>query len=456
MTLALVFLAIPIFLVIAGYLAVRMSPQRTPGSVKHEHWDPRPVDGVIALAALVLFAVGPHRRETIFYAAIVPLALAAAAVARTNVMRTTDFVCDHYVNPEGWHDLHRPEPTWRYEMKHMYVHDPEYVDDIVVKMLHTHPSYDEFKQALLTPSLHEDVLDKRLWGAMLPTVRTLLRDAVVGELFEGGARGGSQPAASATYEELRGLLQPHQRHLLMNRLQYHWAVRNLDTLKGIYRQIRSPVTEGAFVAFIGLLFLLVDYVSGLGVSVETVLRAIAAASLLWVVVICGGTTVLLVNLFRGTGTFTIETPLKNKREDELWPTFTRVGIYAFAASFLLYGIGMPILLTPELLHHLSIGGRFVLLSALSFVLCALLFGYYIQGIHNLMRGAREHALALARVELKRPDATSEERAAALHRFEDVRELNTWPLNGAVMGEIVAGIGFPIVVQLILLSAGLAH
>ena len=49
----------------------------------------------------------------------------------------------------------------------------------------------------------------------------------------------------------------------MNRLQYHWAVRNLDTLKGIYQQIRNPVTEGAFVAFIGLLFLLVDYLSGL-------------------------------------------------------------------------------------------------------------------------------------------------------------------------------------------------
>jgi hypothetical protein len=60
-----------------------MSPNRTPATEKRSSRVPLNVaDGFIFAASGILFAIGNHGRASIYYLAVIPVSLVAAAVAR--------------------------------------------------------------------------------------------------------------------------------------------------------------------------------------------------------------------------------------------------------------------------------------------------------------------------------------------------------------------------------------
>ncbi len=456
MSLQLPLLIAPLAAGFLALLAVRMSPRRTVATRGLPHPSPTVGDALITLGALCLFVATTHSRPAIYYVTIVPFALAAAMIGRWNVERMMRHVVGHYVNPEAWVDLDKRGGEWRYEMKSSFIDDPEFVDLIAFELFDAHPTYESFREAVTAeklPSSYERVLDRHLWGLLLPTTRELITRALIAEIFENTGHYSCGKSAEGIYEELRGLRR--HREAFMDRWQYYWTIRNLNALERIFGRVFGNALELVFFTIAAVVFALLDV--GFGPDGDAALigvRALSAAALLWVVVICGGTNFVLVQLFRGTGTFAIDLPLRDRRQDPLWPRFVRIGIYGFAASFLFYGIGMPILLTPSLWTHFKVDRHFLLLALLSFLLCALIFANHIRAIHELMSNSR--ANALDRVARRLVEATNETSyARARERFAELRELTSWPLNSAVTGAVVTGIVLPVLVQLLLILAGLA-
>jgi hypothetical protein len=188
------------------------------------------------------------------------------------------------------------------------------------------------------------------------------------------------------------------------------------------------------------------------VSRELLLRAEAAGTLLWLLLACGGASILIVGTFRGTGTFSIARPTRGTDFDPLWTAVIQVGIVAFAVSFVVYGIGSPFLLEPAALDRFSVDDEFLAYASGSFLFCVLVFVVHTVGVHNLMKGSRDNALDRASEDLRRPGLEHDQ--ATMDHFRDVRGMRVWPLRSSTVLQLAGGILLPVGAQAILIYSGL--
>jgi hypothetical protein len=341
-------------------------------------------------------------------------------------------------------------------MRQHFVEDSEYVDDLVLTMLPRFASYTEFAAALRReefPDAYRPVLNKRLWGLIQPTVRELARDAVPGEVFTNTGKYSSGKTADEIFEELSALSAAGDRAALLDRWQYFWCLRNLNVIHFVLRRAFGQMTTTGLILVggggtVGVLALIRHQT----ISPELLLRALAAGSLLWMLATSVASSILIVRIFQGTGTFAVSTPCRSTRFDPLWSSIIKIGIVSFTVSFVVYGIGSPFLLEPHVLSHFRLTGAFVGYAAGSFLLCVAVFATHTIGLHDLMLGSRDNALD--RVELEITQTPNSERDRQNERFREIRDLQVWPLRGSTIAQLAAGILLPVTVQAVLLYAGL--
>jgi hypothetical protein len=450
------FVAIPVAAHIIMLGGLREAPIRSASAARFILSQGSPVAPLaVALLALGLYCLSSHGRDDTLYLVVVLSSLLGARIVASALLRTFERISFYYLDPEEWlTPSHRGE-RWRYEMRQRFIDDREYVDAIVLTMLPSYACYADFARDLRAgkfPSEYEDVLGKRYWGPMQQSVRTLASKVVPTDVFANQGRFSAHKAPDEIFDELRALSSTDG-VALMDRWQYYWCLRNLNLIDEILRHVFGAIANlsvmfvGAGVFAGGIL--LVD--DG-GLSADLVLRAGAVGALLWLIVVCSGSSLMIVRIFRGTGTFTISDPCRGTWFDPLWSDVINIGIVAFAISFVIYGIGSPFVLDPGALAHFRLSSEFVVYAAGSFLFCALVFANHTSGVHDLMLGSRTNALDRLARELADRSGTD---PRALERFKELRELRVWPLRGATLAQIAAAILFPVIAQAILLYAGLS-
>lgn len=409
----------------------------------------------LAFIIIGLYVWSGHGRDDTLYAILALASLLGARIVAGGLLRTFSHISYSYLDPREWQDVDQRGDRWRYEMRQRFVDDPEYVDALVLLLLETSTSYAEFITALRSgnfPSEYQAVLNKRLWGSIQPSVGVLARHVVPSEVFVNERRFTSHKSPETIFNELRTLSANGDNRALMDRWQYYWCLRNLNLIDRLLKRALGwraniAVVLGGAVAFaIGA-----QLTDNQEVAASFLLRSFAAGALLWLLVVASGASLLIVRVFRGTGTFAIDDPCRGKRFDPLWSEVIKVGIVAFTVSFIIYGIGSPFLLDPGVLTHFHFDGRFVAYAGASFAFCALVFVNHISGVHDLMLGSRTNALDRIALALKGRNGHDER---LMERFREVRELRVWPLRGTTLAQLVVGIGFPVAVQAILLYSGI--
>lgn len=405
---------------------------------------------------LVLFTVTPHTREDAFYVSLLLLALLGAATMRRRLLAVYKHITGNYLDPTDWSLPAPPGRRWRYEMKASFADDPEYVDVLVLDLVRHCTTYEEFVSRIREGRFgrrYEDVIDKRYWGRIFPTVRDLAQRVVLEEVMTSRGRRSPKKRPEEIFAELRALAEQGDMLLLMDRWQHYWCLRNLDLVDKILERSYGGLVEFAIVAGAMTTGLTVA-IFGPGLSAETALRSETAGALAWLVIACGGASLLMISLFRGTGTFAISYPSRGAHYDPLWTAITRLGILAFTLSFLVYGIGSPFMLMPDVLDHFRFDTGFVLFSALSLAFCLAVFVNHLVGTHMLMVGSRENALTRLERAIDETDPDDPRRRIYIERFREARKFGVWPIRGSTIASLIAGIGFPIAVQVILLYSGL--
>lgn len=454
--LGIAFVAVPVAAHIIMLGGLREAPIRSTSAARFILSQGSPVaPSAIALLALALYCLSGHGRDDTLYLVIVLSSLLGARIVASALLRTFERITFYYLDPEEWLTPSRRGERWRYEMRQRFIDDPEYVDALVMKMLPSYDCYADFAGALRAgdfPSEYRDVLAKHYWGPMQQSVRTLASKVVPTDVFANQGRFSAHKTPDEIFDELRAL-SPTDNAALMDRWQYYWCLRNLNLIDTILRRVFGAITNLA-VVFVGMVvfaggILLVD---GGGLSADLVLRAGAVGALLWLIVVCSGSSLIVVRVFRGTGTFAISDPCRGTLFDPLWSDVIKIGIVSFAISFVIYGIGSPFVLDPGTLAHFRLSSEFVVYAAGSFLFCALVFANHTSGVHDLMLGSRTNALDRVGRELADRSGTDQR---ALERFKELRELRVWPLRGTTLAQIAAGIFFPVIAQAILLYAGLS-
>jgi hypothetical protein len=447
----------PLVAIVAVAYAIRETPVRSEESATFEqHPTPLWAMLVVALVAGALFAAGSQSRASAFYLLIVVLSLGGAGFVERKLLVTVAEITYSYVNPAAWSDgEHPPGPRWRYQMKARFINDPEYVDGIVLEMVKQHHSYAELEDALTRddfPGRYDQVLDSKLWGPAFPTVRLIVKRLVMTQVFNNDGPFKSGKTADEIFAELRRLSEGDPRTLL-DRWQYYWCLRNLNLVDSILKRVRGPLTLIGTILVGAVVFCVsVMLFSGGSLSVTLLLRGVAGGALFWLLVVCGGASILIVGVFRGTGTFSIARPTRGTDFDPLWTHVIQVGILAFAVSFLVYGIGSPFLLQPAALDRFVVNGEFLAYAAGSFLFCLIVFAVHTVGVHNLMRSSRDNALDRASEDLSRADSRYDE--AELDHFRDVRGMRVWPLRSSTVLQLAGGILLPVGAQAILIYSGL--
>lgn len=411
---------------------------------------------VFVLAA-VFFAVSGRTRGDSVAFALVAASVVGAAVVERKLLTTYSEILRFYLDPTHWTSLQHQGARWRYEMQHVFATDPEHVDGLIFDLIQTHGTLEEFLTGLderQFPPEYDEVLRKRLWGFLFQTVERLASEVVPNEVIENRGRFSSGKARSEVFAELRDVAQAGQ-VAFMDRWQYYWCLRNLNVIDQVLRRTfrweaqLAGVAIGSLLYGLGFVFGSARHHSPIAIPLGTV----TAGALLWLLVVCAGASLFLVTAFRGTGTFSISSPSQGEDYDPLWSDVIQVGIVAFTVSFVIYGIGGPFFLDPAALSHFHLNTRFLLYSCGSFLFCGLVFAGHVLGVHELMSDSRANALARTAESLAIA-TTTEERKALLDHFADVRRLRVWPLRGATVAQLAAGILLPIVVQAILLYSGL--
>jgi hypothetical protein len=452
------FVGVPLIAHLAMVVGLRETPVR---SAKAEHFV-LPQGTVIAplclaAVAIALYVSSSHQRDDTLYVVMALSSLLGARIVASALLRTFSNISLSCLDPDDWQHLNQRGDRWRYEMRQRFIDDPEYVDAIVLSLLDTSTSYTEFITSLRAGDLgaeYKKVLTKHLWGILQPSVSALAREVVPDEVFVNMGHFTSPNEPEAIFDELHMLCADgEQKTLLMDRWQYYWCLRNLNLIYCVLGRALAWTTNVAVVLGGAILFAIgVLFGNGGKLSVDIVLRSFAAGSLLWLLVVASGASLFIVRIFRGTGTFAISNPCRGTLFDPLWSDVIRIGIISFATSFVIYGIGSPFLLDPEVLTHFQLDDKFVACASASFLFCALVFANHTSGVHDLMLGSRTNALD--RVTLALKDSDGNNKARLLERFKEVRELRVWPLRGSTIAQLVAGIVLPVLVQAILLYGGL--
>jgi hypothetical protein len=446
----------PLVLMLAVAWAIRESPSRSAESAAFRQqpsswW----LNLIVVGVAAAVFALGTLSRAETLYLILVVLSVLGAAVVERSLLSLVEEITMDYVNPGDWEDGRSPPMArWRYQMRAHFVHDPEWVDRIAIEMVRAHPTYAAFRAAIESEEFPADgrkVLHERLWGPVLPTVAQLLSEAVAISLFHPKGRFRTEKSADAIYAELHEMSSGDPR-ALMDRWQYYWCLRNLNAVD---KQLSRAHGNIALVALV--LLGAVVFAGGVALtaterfSAGTLLRAEAAGALLWLLLVCGGASIFIIGVFRGTGTFSIARPTRGTDFDPLWTRVIQVGILAFAVSFVVYGIGFPFLLEPTALREFDVDHAFLIYAGGSFLFCLTVFVVHTFGVHNLMRASRENALDRAAEDLR--NGAHDE--STLDHFKDVRGMRVWPLRSSTVFQLAGGILLPVAAQSLLIYSGLS-
>jgi hypothetical protein len=453
--LGLLLVCAPLVLMLGVAFAIRESPVRSYESADfQQHPSSWWVNLVVLGVAAVLFGLGDQSRAETLYLILIVLSVVGAAFVERALLTLIEEITINYVNPNDWVDGRtEPRARWRYQMKARFVHDPEWVDRIALEMLGEHATYGEFRSAIDGDRFPEDcqhMLHERLWGPVLPTVAQLLKKDVAVGLFQPSGRFTSRKSAEEIYDELHELSAGSPR-ALMDRWQYYWCLWNLNRVDRQLSRAHGNIALAALVLLGALIFGIgVAVTSDESLSVQTLLRAEAAGALLWLLLVCGGASIFIIGVFRGTGTFAIARPTRGTDFDPLWTRVIQGGILAFAVSFVVYGIGFPFLLEPSALRRFNVDHAFLAYAAGSFLFCLTVFVVHTFGVHNLMRASRENALDRASEDL-RSGAHDE---TTLDHFKDVRGMRVWPLRSSTVFQLAGGIFLPVAAQTLLIYSGL--
>lgn len=453
----LLILATPLILYAATVVGLRQTPTRSLHAAKfiRRYRSAQVAFGILILVAIAYGAIFPTRTD-ILAVGLVIASLVGAVFVQQKLLHTFAQVTRFYLDPSDWKAHKARGPHWRYEMQHVFLGDPEYVDSLILALVLESTTFAEFQRALQEerfPRDYNDVLDKRFWGPLFQTVRRLATEVVPTEVFASKGRYTSGRTPDAIFAELRALaLTDISRY--MDRWQYYWCLRNLNVIDLILRrtfcwQTQLAVIMGGAALFVFGASVEPDHLDHLAIP----LGAAATGSIIWLLVVCGGASLLIVGAFRGTGTFVIASPCRGENFDPLWSSVIQVGIVSFSTSFLIYGIASPFLFAPDTLSHFQVGVRFVVYAGVSFLFCVSVFAGHVAGLHKLMQGSRENALARA-ADALHAAMTPTERQIHMDRFIDVRRLRVWPIRGTVVAQLSAGIVLPVVVQAVLLYTGL--
>lgn len=449
------FLAIPVVLYGGFALGMRQNRVRSPIAAQFAPKVRLPRLGlVVSLFAAILFLVGHRDRPTTLYLGLTVLAMFGAAFVENKLRRTLADIVYHNLNPAHWADFKNRGPHWRYEMKWSFIQDPEYVDVITLQMIDETSSYTALSYAARQekfPPGHEPYLDLRAWGRFFPPVRTIVQQTISEDVLMNYGRYASGLTPAEVFAELKST---EDLALRMDRLQYFWCLRNLNVIDARLRQILRGSSQAAVIAIGTLLFLLVaPSISEDGQAPSELLRAVAAGSLLWLLVVCAGASLFIIRVFGGTGTFSISYPVRGTDFEPLWNRVLQVGIVSFSVSFLLYGIGSPFLLDPAALAQFKVDGTFIAYAAGGFVFCAGVFLAHTAGLHDLMLASRTNALDRLAFRLE-STLDTEPRRELVDWFKDVRTLRVWPVRASTLAQVGLGILLPVLVQVILLYTGI--
>jgi hypothetical protein len=403
-----------------------------------------------------LYVAGHDTPATRVTAGVGILAIIGSGVVQSKVLGTLSKITRFYLDGEHWNDVAAKGPNWRYEMQHVFVTDPEYVDGLVLDLLEETATLAELGTRLKSdyPDKYRHILEKRVWGFMFPTVRTLALEVVPAEVFGNHGRFSPGKSADDIYAELR-ILACRDRTLLMDRWQYYWCLRNLNYIDSLINKVFSwwavfaTVALGALLCKIGTAVTPNSHLGGIDLWGDSV----AAGLLLLMLTMCGSASLFIIAAFRGTGTFGIPSPSYDDRYDPLWSDVIQVGIVAFAISLVVYGIGGQFFFDPTLATHLHITTRVIGYACASLAFSGLVFACHIVGVHELMKDSKWNALDRIQAALA-SETKQQEREVLTKRFLDVRQLRVWPFQRATIAQLVAGIAFPIVVQVLLLYTGL--
>lgn len=459
LALALAFLAIPLLMYIGIVLCLHEDPSRSLDAARFSYkMYPIGPPLFLGLCGIILYIASEQSPPDVLYIGLILYALIGAGLVEWRTVSTFTYIVRFYLDSTAWSSITKREQRWQYEMKYHFVENPEYADSLVLSMLSKSSSYDNLVAALTSKPLpeeekYEQILDAHLWGLVLPTARSIAASVVPNELFANNGRYSHGKTPEEVFQELRYRSSQDQT-LLMDRWQYYWCLRNLNLIDRSLRRALARSTKIAVVCLGAGIFLIgLVTTTRAHLSADTFLRAEAAGALLWLLVMSGGASILIVRAFKGTGTFSISFPCRGSNFDPLWSRVIQVGILSFAASFLVYGIGSPFLLDPTVLSHFQIGTRFVVYAGSSFLFCFAVFINHTTGLHDLMLGSRDNALDRTFLDLQ--NATTEDtRRVYIERFKELRELRVWPIRGSTAAEVAIGIVLPVAVQVILLYSGL--
>jgi hypothetical protein len=447
--LALTLLAFEPVLLIASVLAVRLQTRRSlhdrPRLFSSRR---RVVEACVVLLPLLLLAMSNTRAHQVDLGLYAGAIIGALAI-ELRLRALADHLVAHYLDPQHWRRARTRNDGWRFEMRYEFIERPEYVDELTLEMLRRHASLDAFLLAVSRDDFPEELrplLRKRPWGFGLPTLRYVISEVIPNEVLRqsGPLVSGLTPAQA--YRELRSLARGQDRVLLMDRVQFYWAIRNMNFQ---HRLIGRVLRLRVQLVVIGLPALIALAWAGHGHEVAGCLIVGASiGALQWLVIVTAGTSLLVVSLFRGTGTFSLPCPLEHRTYDPLWRRFIQLGIWVFATLFLVYGMGLPFVIDPRATQATAaIDGRFVIYALLSFSACVGVVLNHVFGTHQLMAASKQNAL---RRYSGGAQAARRTDALEYRHYLELRELREWPFTGLVISQSLLGIVVPILVQATLL------
>lgn len=446
----------------------------------------------------------PDPTLTLLFALLGILALGASSRIKLMTLDLWAEARDHYLDFRSWENLDHKGPRWRYIMKWWFVERPEPIDAITIMLVRECETFDEFKRRVQTrdwPKGFEEVMRRKFWGWYLPSVESLLRGAVVRDIFGSPifaamgktpsdvyadlrsafwcpACGNAEPARSAcavcahtgwvdylcftcrgagmvglvpcTACDGRGVHRNRPPVLFMHRLQYLWMARNVAWIEGrmplwlTYRMQAAVVIVGAAGYYLALAH------DGTAQSpLATIMAGIYFGGSLLVVLSAAILTLFLLLLFQGTGTFDLAYPLDDSSLGlELWSKFTSIIIGISVLAFVLYSVGMPVLLFSAVLEHQQLSLPVVLIVSLS----AITFGFFAFGnlfrLHVSMEEAKRSKLGELKHFLvgRSVDARQRERDDAL--YKEVRDLKVWPIDFSAAAAVVSGFVIPTALQFV--------
>jgi len=442
---------------------------------------------------------------TLVFAGLGLLGIVASAGIKRMTLNLWADIRDNYLDFASWLDLHHKGLKWRYAMRWPFIENPEPIDALTIALMRECGSFDEFEDRItsgLWPERFKAVVDRHFWGQFEPSVADLLRTAVLQDIFRSPILAGLGKTPATIYDELRsallcsschnlpsarehctacvgtgliryfcrtcggsgvldgvlcrrcdghGVLPDYPAVLFMNRLQYLWMARNVGWIERRF-PIWLSFRAQAIVVVLGVIAYCVATTKSWMqlVSVDQLVNGIFFGTSLLVVLTATILTLFLILEFQGSGNFELGFPLNNATVGlELWLQFTRIISAITVLAFVLYSVGMPLLLFKDDLEQHSYGRPLVLVVGLS----AFIFGLFALGnfyrIHTVMHDAKRSALRdMAHKLVLSQNAAGDPDAFDYELFKEIRGVSEWPVDVSTTVAILTGFFVPTVLQVV--------